>query len=109
MLIPDQLIDVEHTAVSSDALASTELDQPAQNGTLLIYAASTVNTATIEVPQAGHNPGVTNLLPKASDGIPLVDRVIPYKVRVSAGKRPIVVLGGTTGTIHITAAFYFNK
>lgn len=107
MLVPDQLVDVEHTSTSSDCLASTELDQPSRNGTLLIWAASTVNTATLEVPQAGHNPGVTNLLPKASDGIPLVDRVIPYKVQVTAGKRPMVVLGGTTGTVHITAAFYF--
>ncbi len=109
MNAPDILVDVEHTAVSADALAGTELDTPPGNGLLLLWCGSTVNTATLEVPQFNHSPGVTNLIPLTANGIPLVNQMVPYKIDVRGNKRPIINLGGTTGTVHITAAFFRSR
>jgi len=98
------LIELEKTAANTDVLAGTELDQPVR-GTLYLYAASTVNTATLEVPQALHQPGKTALLRKRTDGIPIIGQDPAFIIPVIAGQRPVIVLGGTTGTCHFTGVF----
>jgi hypothetical protein len=99
------LVEIEKTAVNTDVLSGTELDSPPGNGTLFLYCASTVNTATVEVAQPGHEAGRTQLIRKRTDGIPSLHDDAPFIIPVVKGKRPTVVLGGTTGTCHFTAIF----
>lgn len=106
MIPADLIVEKEETSTSTDVLSGTELDQPEGNGIILLWACSTVNTATLEVPMDGHGPGKTALLRKRTDGIPSIKEDPPFMIGVSKGVRPIIVLGGTTGTCHFTAAFY---
>lgn len=99
-------IDFEKTATSSDCLSGTDYENPPVDGTFIIYACSTVNTATLETPQDAHQPGKTSLLRKRTDGIPSLRDDSKYIVRVQKGVRPIVVLGGTTGTVHFTVEYW---
>jgi len=99
------LIEFEKTATNTDCLSATELDQPSRDGVLYLWAASTVNTATLEVPQADHQPGKTALLRKRTDGIPSLRDDPPFVIPVKKGQRPTIVLGGTTGTVHFTGQF----
>lgn len=106
---PDLTIEFEKTAVSSDLLAGTDLDQPAYDGVAYMWIASTVNTATLECPQPGHNPQITQLITKRTDGIPECDAQVPYKLAIQKGKHPVCVLGGTTGTVHVVIGVFWNK
>lgn len=108
MANPDLLIEFEKTAVSSDILSGTDLDQPLSDGVAYVWCASTVNTATLEVAQPGHSPGNTNLIQKRTDGIPECNAQLPWKIPLRKGKRPVVVLGGTTGTVHFVVACHWN-
>ena len=99
------LVELEKAAASTDVLSGTDLDQPKSAGIMKLWAASTVNTATLETPQNGHDPGKTALLRKRTDGIPSVNDDPCFVIPVQAGKRPVVVLAGTTGTVHVTAIF----
>lgn len=101
----ETLIEFEKTATNSDILSGTELDAPPRSGVLYLWAASTVNTATLEIPQMGHRTGVTALLRKRTDGIPDIKADPPFIVPVKQGVRPTIVLGGTTGTCHFTGRF----
>lgn len=109
MLAPDLVVELEKTATSTDVLAGTDLDQPIADGVAYMWVASTVNTATLEVAQPGHSPGNTQLITKRTDGIPEVEQQLPYKLHLVKGKRPIVVLGGTTGTCHFSIAAHWNR
>ncbi len=108
MRTPDTLIEIEDTGADTDVFSGTEADQPKSNGVGLYWAASTVNTATVEVPQAGHDPGKTSLLQKRTDGIPTVSDQLPFKVPIQKGVRPVIALGGTTGTVHHVLAIYYG-
>lgn len=99
------LLEKEFTATNTDMLASTDLDSPPYNGVMIIYCASTVNTATLEAPQPDHQPGMTMLLRKRTDGIPNITDDPPVIIPVVKGKRPTLVLGGTTGTVHLTVIY----
>ncbi len=94
----------EKTAASGDILSGTELDTIPSSGVLFVRACSTVNTATIELPQIGHKPGVTNLLKLRANGIP-DPRDVWVTIPVIQGTRPVIAVGGTTGTIHWEAGF----
>ncbi|MBV6343448.1 hypothetical protein [Candidatus Magnetobacterium casense] len=102
------LVELEKTATNTNVLSGTELDSPPASGSLVLYAASTVNTATLEVPQAFHKPGVTALLRKRTDGIPNITDDPPFIIPVQKGTTPVLVLGGTTGTCHFTAILDFD-
>ncbi len=109
MLIPDVLIEVEDAAADSDVFAGTEADQPKADGHALLWCASTVNTATVEVPQIGHDPGKTALIRKRTDGIPSIQDDPCFKIPVAKGSRPVVSVGGTTGTIHSTLMIFYKR
>lgn len=109
MIIPDVLIEVEDTAADSDVFSGSEADQPKADGYALLWIASTVNTATVEVPQAGHDPGKTALIRKRTDGIPSISDDPCFKIAIRKGSRPVVSVGGTTGTIHSTMAIFYAK
>ncbi len=102
---PTILVEVEFTGVNTDCLANTELDQIPTNGTMHIWAGSTVNTATLEVPQFAHRPAVTALIRLRTNGIPNMSDDPPFVIAAKSGDRPKVVLGGTTGTVHMTVIF----
>ncbi len=108
-MLPDIVIEVEDTGADTDVFAGTEADQPKFDGYALYWGASTVNTATIELPQLGHDPGKTSLLPKRTDGIPAVSEQIPYKIPFQKGARPVVAVGGTTGTVHHILALFYKR
>lgn len=99
------LIEKELTATSTDVLDGTELSQPQTAGQLKLWVASTVNTATLEVPQIMHQPGKTALIRKRTDGIPDLQADPCFVIPVQQGSRPVVSLGGTTGTCHFTGIF----
>lgn len=100
------VVELEKTAANTDVLAGTELDQPPSEGVLYLWAASTVNTATLEVPQWNHQPGRTILLRKRTDGIPSIQDDAYVVIPCKKGSRPTIALAGTTGTCHFTALFY---
>ncbi len=108
MRAPDTLIEVEDAAADSDVFAGTDADQPKANGMALYWAASTVNTATVEVPQMGKDPAKTSLLQKRTDGIPAISDQLPFKIPIFKGSRPVVALAGTTGTVHHVLAIYYS-
>ncbi len=101
----DHVVEVEFTAVNSDCLSATSLASPPTNGTMFIVAASTVNTATLALPQYGAEPDRTVLLQKRTDGIPEFQAQPTMVIPVIAGKRPVLVLGGTPGTVHLVVGF----
>lgn len=104
MLFPT-VIEKEETSTSTDVLASTEFDPVPGNGKLYVWVASTVNTATLEVPQANHRTGITQLIRKRTDGIPSIKEDQAFVVPCKAGTHPVLVLGGTTGTVHFTVGW----
>ncbi len=106
---PDILVEVEDTGADGDVFSGTEIDQPKSNGIGIYFAASTVNTATVEVPQAGHDPGKTSLLQLRANGIPDINAQVGFKIPIRAGARPVISLGGTTGTVHHLLAVYYNR
>ncbi len=98
-------LELEFTAVNTDCLSGTSLDQPPADGSLFLQARSTVNTATITGPQYNAQEGRTMLLKKGTDGIPNATEDPWWVVPVNKGKRPVIVLGGTTGTVHLCVGF----
>lgn len=109
MKVPDVLVECEDTGADTDVFSGTEAAAPKHNGYALYWAASTVNTATIEVPQYGHDVGRTSLLQKRADGIPEINAMVPFRVQVVKGAPIVINLGGTTGTVHHILAIYYNK
>lgn len=102
-------LELEKTATNTNVFSGTELDTPLANGVMYLRVASTVNTATIEVPQFGHKTGYTQLIVKnATDGIPKAQDVLPFVIPFVRGNTPIVILGGTTGTCHFSATIIYN-
>jgi len=106
---PDILVILKFTATNTDLLAASELDTPPGNGVILLAAASTVNTATIEVPQYNHQPGVVQTLPLWANGVGQLSDLPDFKIPVIGNKRPTIVLGGTTGTIYVFAGYYKQR
>ena len=97
------IVELEKTAANSDCLADTDLKPIPFAGILTIWAGSTVNTATAEVNQDGHKAGNTILLRKENRWYPYYNPRPPiFSAPVPAGAE-VTVLGGTTGTCHITA------
>lgn len=103
------LVEAEETAADTDLLNGSDLEKAPTKGVIYLWAASTVNTATLEVNQYGHQPSYTQLLRKRTDGIPNLTDDPCWILAVKQGERPKLVLGGTTGTVHWTAGFVPSK
>jgi len=102
-IIANLLVELEKTAASTDVLSGTDLEVIPFDGKLIIYAASTVNTATLEITMPGHQSGKTLLLRKRTDGIPNIDQDPGIVLAVRKGQKVGLNLAGTTGTCHFTA------
>ena len=92
-----------HTSADADVLDGTELETIPGAGLLTVRAASTVNTATLDV-QSSRAPQVSNaraITLRANGEIRAYDSA--WVMSVSAGERVIIGLGGTTGTVYVEA------
>ncbi len=109
MISGDCLIEFELTAVNSSCLDDTDADSPKGPGVLYLWVCSTVNTATLETTQVGHDAGKLILIRKRTDGIPSLEDDPPITIPLVAGTKPVVVLGGTTGTCHFTGIIKYKR
>jgi hypothetical protein len=103
---PDLIVTVEDAAADTDMLSGTELDTPVSNGVGIVCACSSVDTATMEIPQAGHKVGVTNKLPLSTQRPSDDDVIGVFPIRI--GERPILSLGGTTGDCYTRVSVWFS-
>lgn len=90
-----------HTAVDTDALDGTELETMPGDGLLTVRAASTVNTATLDI-QSSRQPSVSQaraITLRANGEVRAYD--VAWVMPVTQGERVIVGLGGTTGTVFL--------
>ena len=94
-----------HTGADGDVLTGTELETAPGDGLITLRAASTVNTATLNV-QSPNQPATSvnrAITLRANGEIRSYD--VPWVVRVQKDERLEVALGGTTGTVYITATY----
>lgn len=94
-----------HTAADPDVLDGTELETMPGSGLVTVRAASTVNTATLDVsspnqPQVSRQRAVTL---RANGEIRSYDTA--WVIGVEEGERLTLALAGTTGTVYITATY----
>lgn len=96
------------TSANTDALSGQALDPMPSSGVAKIFAASTVNTATIEIdPALSPNPtgtGGQSITFRANGEIRAYDP--HWETEVSAGEKLTIRLAGTTGTIYLWVSFY---
>lgn len=98
------LVIVKLTGTSTSVLAATELAQIPWPGFIKLYVASTVNTATLKIPNLNPSvPAVAQAVPLWANGVPQIKDMVPYTVPAAAGNVPLIELGGTTGTCYIYA------
>lgn len=98
------LVSVKLTGTSTNVLAATDLAQIPWRGFVRLWLASTVNTATIKIPNLNPSvPAVAQAVPLWANGVPQVKDLIPYTIPAAPGNPPLVELGGTTGTVYIYA------
>lgn len=92
-----------HTGTDADVLDGTELETMPGSGLLTVRAASTVNTATLDI-QSSVNPAQSNaraITLRANGEIRAYDSA--WVMPVEVGERVIIGLAGTTGTVYIEA------
>lgn len=95
---------VKLTGTSTSVLSGTDLAQIPWPGFIKLYLASTVNTATVKIPNLNPSvPAVAQAVALWANGVPQVRDLIPYTIPASPGNPPLVELGGTTGTVYIYA------
>lgn len=95
------------TATNTDALSGTELDPPPRDGVIVVTAFSDNVTATLEIAQAHHQAGKTNIIPYSGTNADIkMEAGVPFRLPVKAGQRPAVVIGGTVSKVHLVAQFY---
>lgn len=98
------LVSVKLTGTSSNILSATDLAQIPWRGFIKVWISSTVNTATVKIPNLNPSvPAVAQAVPLWANGVPQVKDLIPYTVPASPGNPPLIELGGTTGTVYIYA------
>ena len=93
------------TSVDTDVLSGSELDTMPGDGVLTIRAASTVNTATLEVAPV-NGPAVSQaraITLRANGEIRSYDQ--PWVLPVEAGERVRIALAGTTGTVYMNVLY----
>lgn len=89
-----------HTGADADVLNGTELETMPGNGLFTFRAASTVNTATLDV-QSSIHPQQSNaraITLRANGEIRAYDSA--WVMPVVKGERVIIGLAGTTGTVY---------
>lgn len=95
---------VQDTAADTDALAGTDLETIPFDGLLQVWQASTVNTATVTIVAGRDNVARSQVIPLIANGIARPGDDPPvFEGVVTAGVKPIVNIGGTTGTVHTHA------
>lgn len=95
---------IKLTGTSTNILAATDLAQIPYRGYIRLYLASTVNTATIKIPNLNPSvPAVAQAVPLWANGVPQIRDLLPYTIPASPGNPPLAELGGTTGTVYIYA------
>lgn len=90
-----------HTSADPDVLNGTELETMPGSGLVTIRAASTVNTATLDV-QTPEQPLVSQaraITLRANGENRAYDSA--WVLAVGKGERVIIGLGGTTGTVYV--------
>lgn len=98
---------VVDTSADTDALSGTDLQTVPEDGLLLIFAASTVNTATISAGMGGRQVSRATALKLRTNGVPNVSDDGPVlQFGVNAGQRPVIDIGGTTGTVYTVARHF---
>ncbi len=103
------LVSVKLTGTSTNILAATDLAQIPWKGNLKVFLASTVNTATVKIPNLNPSvPAVAQAVPLWANGVPQIRDLIPYSVPAAPGNPPLIELGGTTGTVYIYALLVPN-
>lgn len=97
---------VQDTAADADALAGSDLEFAPGPGTLEVYVASTVNTATLTAVIGDRNVVRAQVIPLRANGIPNSEEDPPAIAEIVEGGEKIVInIGGTTGTVHTSAVF----
>ena len=95
------------TATSTDVLSGTSLDPLPSKGIARVYAASTVNTATVEIEPSLHpsptGVGAQAITLRGNGEIRAYDP--HWETEGSAGEKLVVGLGGTTGTTYIWVSY----
>lgn len=93
------------TSADADCFLGSELEAAPADGVIIIRAASTVNTATLEVtPEKGPRVSFARAITlRANAEVQSGD--VPWIVPVVEGEKVTVALSGTTGTVYIEAPF----
>lgn len=108
--IPDLTYMTHLTGTSTNVLANTDFEIMPWAGTILVWAVSSNNTATIECTMDGHQAGRTSLLTEVTNATLLADSHAPFKMSFkSAGGKPVIVIGGTVGEVDVCVCGYKNK
>lgn len=95
---------VVDTAADADALSGTDLERNPGPGVLLVYAASTVNTATITAVVGEANIVRSQAIVLRANGVPAVNEDQPViMIPVEGGEKNVVAIAGTTGTVQTLA------
>ena len=104
--VPDLTVSTKFTATNTNCLSGTQLETAPTNGKYVVYIASTVNTATVSVSAPGQQAAQDDDVPLFSNGVPPLDQANPWCLKVRAGQKPVVNLGGTTGTVYCITQFF---
>ncbi len=102
----DVTVTKKFTATSANMLSGTELEKIPADGAIFLWVGSTVATATLTVPT--RNPllsSVANDVPLQAAGVPDTRQVPSHRVKAIKGDAPILILGGTTGTVMLHAVY----
>jgi len=93
------------TGADADVLNGSEMETSPGRGVYVIRAASTVSTATLAVASPGR-PEVSKArtITLRANG-EVLSQDTPWIVVVRKGDRVVVVLAGTTGTVHVEASY----
>lgn len=95
------------TGADADVLSGTDLANIPEAGLLIVFMASTVNTATLSAGMGGRQASRAISIPLRTNGVPNVDQDNPVLLQaVDSGPRPVLDLGGTTGTVFTIARFF---
>lgn len=95
------------TSASADVLSGTSLDPLPSKGIARVFAASTVNTATMEIEPSLHpsptGVGAQAITLRANGEIRGYDP--HWETEGSAGEKLTLGLGGTTGTTYVWVSY----
>ena len=93
------------TGADSDILAGSEMETAPGTGVYIIRAASTVNTATLQVSgTAGAAVSSARAVMHRANG-EILAADTPWIVPVMRGEKVTVGLAGTTGTVYLESLF----